>query len=394
MESEYVILRRTEPAAHLMRKRNIRHGVRSLDFLQLGLPAEIDLLAEAKTEGFEAHEAITVEHATLNAGQAAEITRDDSILAGAPVMPMGLIAPLAAGGDGETIDQAKTAGITWGVQAIGADKSELTGKDIVAAVLDTGVDPDHAAFKGMALSWQDFTGSGVLNDDHGHGTHCAGIAFGRDVDGVRIGVARGVTKALIGKVMDKDGQGSSAAVAAAIQWALQGRANIISMSIGFDFPGLIGVLQSKYDLPPTLAASKGLRIFRDNLRLFNSLMMYAQAQASFGTGTVFVAASGNESRTDQNPAYQIEVSLPAASNGIVSVGALKKVQDRFSVAPFSNINPTVSAHRRKRRVRQTWRRPGRDERHEYGLSPCRRGGSALVGASARSKSGKRQARRG
>ena len=42
---------------------------------------------------------------------------------------------------------------------------------------------------------------------HGHGTHCAGTIFGRDVDGMRIGVARGVKKALIGKVLGRDGGG-------------------------------------------------------------------------------------------------------------------------------------------------------------------------------------------
>ena len=39
------------------------------------------------------------------------------------------------------------------------------------------------------------------DDDHGHGTHCAGTIFGRDVNNTRIGIARGVKKAMIGKVL-------------------------------------------------------------------------------------------------------------------------------------------------------------------------------------------------
>ena len=47
---------------------------------------------------------------------------------------------------------------------------------------------------------QDFTGEG--NSDHnGHGTHCACTIFGREVNDQRIGIARGVTRALAGKVI-------------------------------------------------------------------------------------------------------------------------------------------------------------------------------------------------
>ena len=54
---------------------------------------------------------------------------------------------------------------------------------------------------------KDFTGDGTEDQD-GHGTHCAGTIFGRDVDGLRIGIARGIKKALIGKVIGKDGGAS------------------------------------------------------------------------------------------------------------------------------------------------------------------------------------------
>ena len=47
----------------------------------------------------------------------------------------------------------------------------------------------------------------------------AGTIFGTDVNGMRIGVAKGVKKVLIGKVLGNSG-GSSETIAKAILWAV------------------------------------------------------------------------------------------------------------------------------------------------------------------------------
>jgi len=62
-------------------------------------------------------------------------------------------------------------------------------------------------------------------------------------------------------------------------------------------------------------------------------------------GTVLVAAAGNESRRNENPDFVIDVSIPAAAaRGMVSVGATRPVgSGRQGIAPFSNINPQLSA---------------------------------------------------
>jgi subtilisin family serine protease len=73
----------------------------------------------------------------------------------------------------------------WGVRAIRADMSPYSGEGVIVAVLDTGIDAAHPAFAGMELVQRDFTGAGN-GDVHGHGTHCAGTIFGRDVDGLRV----------------------------------------------------------------------------------------------------------------------------------------------------------------------------------------------------------------
>jgi subtilisin family serine protease len=104
----------------------------------------------------------------------------------------------------------------------------------------------------MTITERDFTGEGN-GDLEGHGTHCAGTIFGRDVSSTRIGVARGVKTALIGKVLGSQG-GSSESIVTAIQWAVDNGAHVISMSLGMDFPGFQKQLQQS-GLPPELATS-------------------------------------------------------------------------------------------------------------------------------------------
>jgi len=139
--------------------------------------------------------------AELKPARAAELARKRSVVAVAPVMPMKLVRPVALDGDAEPAEDVTMA---WGVHATGADTTPFTGDGVVVAVLDTGIDAGHPAFAGVDLERRNFT-EDVDADTDGHGTHCAGTIFGRDVDGLRIGVAPGITKALIGKVLGDEG---------------------------------------------------------------------------------------------------------------------------------------------------------------------------------------------
>ena len=276
-----------------------------------------------------------IEVERLDANEVREAARDPRVAAIAPVMPTRLIAPFAA-------DAVAAAGSTaWGVTAVKADESPFTGAGVVVAVLDTGIDAAHAAFAGVTVIEEDFSGSGN-GDRQGHGTHCAGTILGRDVEGTRIGVARGVTRLLIGKVLGDDGSGDSDMIFRGIQWALQHNADVISMSLGFDFPGLVQRLVEQ-NWPADLATSLALEAYRGNLRMFDALMEMVEARAAFGQGTVLVAAAGNESKRDVDPDYEIAVSIPAAAQGIVAVGALGTGPGGLAVAPFSNTFPQVSA---------------------------------------------------
>jgi subtilisin family serine protease len=221
----------------------------------------------------------------------------------------------------------------WGIQAVGADRSPFSGDGVRVAVLDTGIDASHPAFDGVELVQRNFT-SESDEDLDGHGTHCAGTIFGHDVSGKRIGVAPGVRTALIGKVLDQDGGGSDV-VLAAIEWALQNRAQVISMSLGIDFPGLVADLERE-GVPTELATSMALEGYRANVLLFERLGSLVQARASFTGPCLLVAAAGNESRRDQNPDFVIGVGPPAAADGMVSVAAVGPDPDGFTIASFSN----------------------------------------------------------
>ncbi|MGB7839536.1 MAG: S8 family serine peptidase [Terrimicrobiaceae bacterium] len=278
---------------------------------------------------------VTIEIEEISNREIKALANEADVVCIAPPMPMKLIEPFAA--DGQAQPAAGTP--TWGVNAVGASTSPFTGNGVVVAVLDTGIDPGHPAFAGVTLVQKNFTAAGP-NDQHGHGTHCAGTIFGRDVDGTRIGVAPGVKKALIGKVLGTGG-GSSDQIADAINWAVENGANVISMSLGIDFPGFVKVLENN-GFPTEAAVTRALEGYRANVMLFQSLASLIRARGLFGQTTLIVAAAGNESRRTANPAYEIAVAPPAVAEGIVSVAALGESTAGLTVAPFSNTFANVS----------------------------------------------------
>jgi subtilisin family serine protease len=264
------------------------------------------------------------------------LARNAEVLAIAPAIPMKLIAPVEI----EEMVQPAADTIAWGVKAVGADTSPFSGDGVVVAVLDTGIDASHPAFEGVNIIQKNFTGEGP-DDQHGHGTHCAGTILGGTANGTRIGVAPGVKQALIGKVLGVGG-GSSEQIASAIQWAVDNGANVISMSLGIDFPGFQERLQEEAGFPPELATSLALEGYRANVQLFERLAAFLRARAAFAQATVIVAAAGNESRRDENPDFEIAVSPPAVAEGVVSVAALGEGDQGLTVAPFSNTGANVS----------------------------------------------------
>ncbi|NJL47937.1 MAG: S8 family serine peptidase [Leptolyngbyaceae cyanobacterium SM2_5_2] len=271
--------------------------------------------------------ALIVQEAALSGAERHDLRRDPRTLAVAPMMPMQLIAPVAS----EEVEADALASVLWGLQAVGALESDFDGSGITVAVLDTGIDPNHPAFAGVSLVQRNFT-TETDNDLNGHGTHCAGTIFGQDVNNTRIGIARNIQRALIGKVLGEGG-GSSLSIAQAIQWAVSGGAQVVSMSLGIDFPGYVDFLVNQRGVALQPATSIALEGYRANVNLFTELTRFVETSNLFGQASLLIAAAGNES---DRPAYEIAVAPPAAGTGVIAVGALAQGPNGLTVANFSN----------------------------------------------------------
>lgn len=279
---------------------------------------------------------VAVHVAELTEPEAADERRKPNQIL-APQLPTMLIKPVSMD---ESAEPA-AAGTAWGVEAVGATQSPFSGAGITVAVLDTGVDAEHQAFRGVNVTRRDFTGEGDADQD-GHGTHCAGTIAGRDANGFRFGVAPGVTELLAGKVLGNQG-GSTEGLVQGIHWAVDNGATVISMSLGIDFPGAVDRLV-QLGLPIQPATSRALEGYRDNLRLFGAVADFVRAWGAFDRPTVIVAATGNESERTAADPYTIGVSPPAASEGFIAVGAIgREAGGAFGIASFSNGGATVVA---------------------------------------------------
>ena len=125
----------------------------------------------------------------------------------------------------------------WGLFRLDVDKVRAigTGKGIIVAVVDTGVQGDHPEFGNRVLPGVDIVspgGDGRI-DPNGHGTHVAGIiAAGLNGSGIE-GLAPDV-QILPVRVLGSDGVGDDANVALGILWAVRHGAQVINLSLGGD----------------------------------------------------------------------------------------------------------------------------------------------------------------
>jgi len=107
------------------------------------------------------------------------------------------------------------------------------GSDIRVAVLDSGINASHPDFAGKDITWRDFINNQPTSyDDEGHGTHCAGIVAGTGnaSNGIYRGVAPGVTRLIIGKMLDQSLVFREPDARAALDWAVSEGAQVISCS--------------------------------------------------------------------------------------------------------------------------------------------------------------------
>jgi subtilisin family serine protease len=194
---------------------------------------------------------------------------------------------------------------TWGLKAVEGDTCEYTGQGTKLCILDTGFDPMHRDFKGRTMTAKSFVPNEGPEDGHGHGTHCMGTAGGyKDGNGRQYGLAY-KAELLAGKVLSNAGSGQLSWILQGIEWGLENKATVISMSLGNGYP--------TYDNAYEEAAKRCLL-----------------------KGTLIVAAAGNHRG-------QGTVGQPANSPSVLAVGAVDCYEKlaRFSCGsgrfPGSNV---------------------------------------------------------
>lgn len=191
-----------------------------------------------------------------------------------------------------------SSSLTWGKSFIKADSYEhyLENNNyfdmITVAVVDTGVDSEHSYLKNRITSnGFDFVNrDNIADDEHGHGTHVAGI-IASCTEGLNV-------KILPIKVLNKDGIGSSYVIAQGIRQAANDGAEVINLSLG-----------------------------GEKNKIIDSAVDYAIN----AKGSVVCVAAGNDKINTENVS-------PASSTDAIVVAAIDK---DGNIASFSNYGSSV-----------------------------------------------------
>ncbi len=124
----------------------------------------------------------------------------------------------------------------WALQKIEAPAAWdiYTGaNNVIIAVIDSGVDLDHPDLQANLMPGWDFVNNDSLaDDDHGHGSHVAGIAAAVGNNGVGIAGVSWRAKIMPLKMLDASGGGSTYHLAQAVYYAVDHGARVINMSLG------------------------------------------------------------------------------------------------------------------------------------------------------------------
>jgi subtilisin family serine protease len=203
----------------------------------------------------------------------------------------------------------------------------LDGTGIGIAIVDSGVDPNHQAFRDGAgnsriIVNQDFTGEGRTNDPYGHGTHVASIAAGNNSisQGAYTGIASNA-KIVNLRVLNSQGVGTTSNLLAAIDWLMANHTSknirVVNMSIG------MLAIESYTDDPLCIA----VRHLVDD-------------------GVVVVAAAGNNGKNSSGDKLYGQIHSPGNEPSAITVGAVNtfgtdsRADD--GIATYSSRGPTRS----------------------------------------------------
>ncbi|PYR37190.1 MAG: hypothetical protein DMF90_07710, partial [Acidobacteria bacterium] len=247
----------------------------------------------------------------INAGQLAALAEDPSV-------------------DHLSADARIRASDAVTAQAIGADQvwagvgklKPESGRGIVVAVIDSGVDVRHESLQGRVVYSRDFIG-GDGTDLYGHGTHVAGIIAGQGGllgnAGDYGGMAPGAAIVNL-RVLDATGAGVVSDVVDAIDWAVDNRKafdiRVINLSLG-------GPVTQSYKDDPLCEA----------------------VERAVAAGIVVVAAAGNYGVTREGQVIYGGITSPGNDPSVLTVGAIDAhatpQRSDDTLATYSSKGPTL-----------------------------------------------------
>ena len=189
----------------------------------------------------------------------------------------------------------------------GDGTNNFTGAGAHVAIVDTGLDYAHGDLSSnIGTEFFDYRGEGNDgSDDHGHGTHVAGIVAAVDNDQDVVGVAPGATVHAV-KVLNSSGSGLDSWIVAGLQWVLYGagtKDNPDPNHVLFDVVNMsLGAKLSQLDEDPTPATC--------NDSVYGPV--FAELKIA---GIVVVVSAGNDRNDD------VANRAPAGCSDVITVAA-------------------------------------------------------------------------
>lgn len=145
--------------------------------------------------------------------------------------------------EGHTGEADKSANPSWNISLVNAPEAwqeGYTGRNVIVAILDTGVNYHHKDIEDNMWIHPDFPNYGynTYNDNYstidvgGHGTHVAGTVAGTGAAGMKTGVAPDATIMIV-KVLSSIGSGWEDRVWSGIEFAVEQGAHIMNLSLSW-----------------------------------------------------------------------------------------------------------------------------------------------------------------
>ena len=222
------------------------------------------------------------------------------------------------------VDVTAPPNLGWGITASHFDDAwaaGYTGKGIVIADIDTGIDLNNKALT-QNLSKYSFNfitaTAGNVQDDNGHGTFTASEMIANNVGNGVVGAAPDA-QLMVLKALDANGNGSAANIAAAITYAVNHGANVINMSLGgtIAMPSILSALQyaENHNVFVSIAAGNSSSNTPDTPAIYakglDTVVAVGSSANNVGSGLSFSTFS---SKTGSNTTYDY---VTAPGNNIV-----------------------------------------------------------------------------